>query len=171
MLLSDYVTGVYIPARIELAKQYRKKLEAVAGMFSSFLGRPAGLADFTQQNVCNYLTQYRRQWSARSTNNQRQVLLSVWQDAADSTRHAALLSELPNRRRIRKLKEDAEPPRCFRKRHLRALVAHIRTLPGMVGDVPAALWWLSLVVGHPLDLVADRRHAGREVQRLRRRRI
>ena len=55
MLLSTFVSQVYVPARIEIAAQYEKKLYSVAAKFSTFLGRPAKLFDLTDQNVCNYI--------------------------------------------------------------------------------------------------------------------
>jgi len=144
MLLTDYIQIVYVPARIDLCLQYRKKLDSVTSKFSEWLRRAAVLADLTEQNIGGYLTFYRQSWSARSTNNQRQVLFSLWQDAADSSKYAPLLAEHPNPRRVRKLAEERDPPQAWRKREIRQLIAYCKELPGLVGDVPASLWWLSL---------------------------
>jgi hypothetical protein len=144
MLVTTFIRECYLPARVEICDQYARKLYSVVGKFSAFLGHDAALPDFTEQNVGNYLTHYRKSWSARSTNNQRQVLLSLWIDAADNPKLAALISEQPRPKKIRKLQEDTEPPRCWRKYQIRQLVAHVQTLPGMVGNVPASIWWLSV---------------------------
>ncbi len=146
MLLPTFIGTVYVPARIELAEQYEKKLYSVARRFSRFLGQPAELRDLTVVNVCAYLADYRKSWSARSTNNQRQILFSLWQDAADRAELLPLLTELPQPRRVKKLKEETDPPRCWREGQIRILVAHLATLDGTVCDIVASDWWLSLVL-------------------------
>jgi hypothetical protein len=146
MLLSAFIRNSYVPARVEIAIQYEKKLYSVARKFSEFLGHDASLADFTEANVAGYLTFYRKSWSPRATNNQRQVLFSLWQDASDRTELLPLLKELPKPRRIKKLKEEKDPPRCWRKAQMRDLVAYIETLDGEICGIPASLWWLSLVL-------------------------
>jgi hypothetical protein len=146
MLVAAFIRDYYIPPRIEICDQYAKKLYSVVGKFAAFLGHDATLSDFTEQSVGNYLTHYRKSWSARSTNNQRQVLLSLWIDAADNPKLAAMIVEHPRPKKIRKLKEDTEPPRCWRKSQIKQLVAYVQTLDGMVGDVSASIWWLSLIL-------------------------
>ena len=139
MLLSAYLRTIYVPARIELARQYEAKLYSVAGKFSSFLGRPAVLADLTEQTVCAFLGDYRRRWSARATNNQRQILLSIGEDAGER-----LLIAAPRRRGIRKLPEEVDPSEAWTAAHVGLLMVEASKSRGMVGAVPAADWWLSL---------------------------
>jgi hypothetical protein len=146
MLLLDYITTVYVPSRIALAPQYQKKLFSVAAMFSTWLGRPAGLKDLTQANVCGFLCEYRTHWTARSTNNQRGALLSIWADAADNPQYAGCLSEPLNVRRIRKLPEELDPPEAWTEEQVCTLVAYTGSLLGNVGQIPAADWWTSLVL-------------------------
>lgn len=144
VLLSAYVQTIYVPSRIELARQYVAKLYSVAAKFSEFLGHPATLGDLTDRTVCDYLTAYRQRWSSRATNNQRQVLLSLWQDAADRPEFLPLLSTAPNPRRIRKLPEERDPPTAWTFSQVVSLMDQAACLSGWVGDVPAGDWWLSL---------------------------
>ena len=144
MLLSAYIHTIYVPFRIEIAQQYEKKLYSVAGKFSDFLGRRAAIGDFTIQNVCDYLAAYRKSWSARATNNQRQILLSLWQDAADRVEFVPLLSAMPDRRKIRKLPEELDPPEAWDEKQIADLMDECQNLRSYVGDVLARDWWLSL---------------------------
>ncbi len=146
MLLPTFIRSVYVPARIKLAREYERNLYSVARRFSGFLGRPAELRDLTVVNVCAYLANYRKAWSARSTNNQRATLISFWLDVADRAELIPLLAELPQPRRIKKLKEDREPPRCWREKQIRKLIAYLATLDGTICDITASDWWLSLVL-------------------------
>jgi hypothetical protein len=146
MLLSTFIRTIYVPSRVEIDGQYEKKLYSVTRKFSAFLLHEAALADFTESNVANYLTFYRKSWSARSTNNQRQILFSLWQEAADRTELSQFFLEQPRRRRIKKLKEEIDPPRCWRKAQMRRLVAYLQTLDGEICGIPASIWWLSLVL-------------------------
>jgi hypothetical protein len=144
MLATAYIRTIYVPARIEIAAQYEAKLYSVAAKFSEFLRRPARLADLTTQNICDYLTAYRKSWSARATNNQRQILLSIWQDAADRPEFIPMLSATPDRKKIRKLPEEIDPPEAWNEGQAADLMGECREMRGRVGDVPACDWWLSL---------------------------
>jgi hypothetical protein len=139
MLLAAYIQTVYVPARIELAGQYVAMLYAVTGRFSLFLRRAARLGDLSEQTICEFLADYRRRSSSRSTNNQRQILLSLWEDAADR-----LLLTRPVRRRIRKLPEEVDPPEAWDEGQVTDLMREAGNQRGMVGRIVAAGWWLSL---------------------------
>ncbi len=144
MRIDSLIRNVYVPSRIALSGQYVKLLYRVANGFSEHLGHPARLCDLTEQNICRYLSAYRRLWSARATNNQRQVLLSLYQDAADRMKLQSLLPPEPNRRRIRKLPEEVDPPTAWTELQVADLFRYCQSLHGRVGDVPACDWWLSL---------------------------
>ena len=146
MLLTTFIGTIYVPARIELAEQYEKKLYSVARRFSRFLGHPAELRDLTIANVCAYLADYRRSWAARSTNNQRQILLSLWQDAADRAELLPFLSALPDHKKIRKLPEELDPPEAWDSSQINDLMERAGEQTGMMCDVPANDWWLSLLL-------------------------
>lgn len=139
MLLSAYIQTIYVPARIELAAVYVGNIYSTVARFSRFLGHAAQLVDFSEQSLCGFLADYRRHWTARATNNQRQILLSVWEDAADR-----LVMARPVRRRIRKLPEELDPPEAWTAAQVADLMAEAQCQPGMVGRVVAADWWLSL---------------------------
>jgi len=139
MLLSAYIQTIYVPARIELAGQYVAMLYSVVGRFSTFLRHPARLADLSDQTVAEFLTEYRHRFSARATNNQRQILLSLWEDAAER-----MMLTAPRRRRIRKLPEEVDPPEAWTAAQAAALMAEASGQRGVVGRIQAADWWLSL---------------------------
>ena len=146
MLLSAYVQTAYLPSRIEVSTQYAKKLASVVGKFSVYLGRQASLADLTELQVCGYLSSYRKLWSARSTNNQRQVLLTLWQDAWDSRNFCQLLAEPPRPKRIRRLPEEVDPPEAWTAEEIRQLICQASLVSGTVCGIAAGDWWASLLL-------------------------
>jgi len=96
MLISAFIRTIYIPARIEIAEQYEKKLYSVAAMFSAFIGHPAKLSDFSDQKICDFLTSYRKSWTARATNNQR----PQWYALPESCREVIERTQPGNRKLI-----------------------------------------------------------------------
>jgi hypothetical protein len=144
MLITTFVSTVYVPSRIRLSPAYVVNINSAANRLSSFLKKESRLLDLTTPNVSAYLTHYGQRWSARSTNNQRQILLSLWTDAADRPELVGLLSELPQPRKIKKLPEEFDPPTAWNVIQVADLFRHCLTLTGCVGDVPARDWWLSL---------------------------
>ena len=144
MKTSAFVQTVFVPSRVEISAVYEGNIYSVVRKFSEFLGHPSVLGDFTTKNVANYLTKYRKSWTARSTNNQRQILFTLWQDAADRTELLPLLKELPNRKKVRKLPEELDPPEAWNDDQVNLLMLETASQTGMICGVPAKLWWLSL---------------------------
>lgn len=106
MLLSTLMRDAYLPSRIELAFGYVEALEITIRKFSHFLGREATVADFSESTIAAFLMDYRKSWSARSTNNRRSHLITLWTAAFD----AGHTDRMPLTRRLRKLKTNPDRP-------------------------------------------------------------
>lgn len=137
MLLGDFL-AIYVRSRIELTPKYVAAMAAVVRDFGLHLGRPATTAGLTDATVCDYLRAYRQRWSPRSTNDRRQILLTLWRAAWEE----GLLETLP--RRVRKLPEEHDPPRAWTLSEAERLFSELASQSGMIADVPAGPWWLSL---------------------------
>ena len=140
MLLTTLLRKEYLPSRIEICKGYSEALETTLRKYSAHLGYPATVSDFTEQNILAYLMAYRAEWSARSTNNQRANLITLWMAAFD----AGLVDRMPVTRRIRKLKIGRDPPLAWKVDDIGDLLRYCETLSGEFCGIEAALWWRAL---------------------------
>jgi len=140
MLLSDFVNTLYLPSRVEVSEGYAEVLNICVRKFSAHLGRDAKLSDLTEQAICDYLSAYRKKWSARSTNNQRTTLVTFALAAWDY----GLLPAAPRTRRIRKLKTNTDPPVAWTVEQVGQLFAHVGQLKGDVAGIRAGFWWGAL---------------------------
>lgn len=140
MRLYDFVTERYLPSRIAVSANWAKNLYSTAARFSRSLGRPANLADLTTHNISVYLAAYAKRWSARSTNNQRQILLMLWESAY----RERLLRRAPEPELIRTLPVSHDPPEAWTFSQVQRLLTEADKQRGMIGEVPASLWWKSL---------------------------
>ena len=142
MELCWFVEMVYLPSRIEVCDQYAAFLARAVEGLSAHLGRPATLDDLTEINVCAHLSAYRRQWSARATNNRRQALLTLWLAAWED----GLLPAPPRLKRIRRLPEEIDPPEAWTADQTSALMFEAAHQHGTVCGIQAGDWWLSLLL-------------------------
>jgi integrase len=140
--LAAFLATVYLPSRIEVSADYAQNLAAVVARFSAHMGRPAKLADLTEQNVAGYLSAYRQKWSATSTNNQRRMLLTLWAVAFDHM----LLPNGPRARLIRRLPEEHDPPEAWDAEQIGRLFATVTELRGNVGTIARSAWWTTLLL-------------------------
>ena len=140
MRVSQFVQSVYLPSRVAVSATYATDLATTTRKWSDYLGREAGLNDFSEPVVSGFLTNYRKKWSARSTNDKRAILLRLWQSAYDHD----LVDRPPRLRLIRRLPEDHDPPKAWNVDQVAALLRYAYALDGMVGEIRAAEWWPSL---------------------------
>jgi hypothetical protein len=140
MLLASLLREIYLPSRIEVCRGYAEAMNTTVKTFSAQLGHPATLNDFTEPSISAYLVAYRVNWSARSTNNQRANLVTLWLSAFD----AGLVEKMPRTRHIRKLKTNPDPPLAWTRDNITMLLQFCKTLDGDLCGVPATQWWRAL---------------------------
>jgi len=141
MTLSAFLATIYVPSRIELSAGYAANLAAVVKRLSGHLGRPARMADLNAAAIAGYLCEYRRQWSAVATNDNRRMLLTLWRAAWDRM----MVAEPPRPGSIRRLPEEWEVPEAWNVVEIAAILEAAAERSGDVGGVPASLWWQSLL--------------------------
>lgn len=138
--LMNFLLEGYLPSRVEVSSGYAENLRVTVGQFSRWLDRDAVIADLTEERISAFLGNYRGIRSARSTNNKRSHLLTLWMGAFD----AGIIKRLPVTRRIRKLRAAVEPPTAWSIDNVGALLSYAGKVSGNVADVPSRLWWPAL---------------------------
>lgn len=140
MLVSAFIRTIYVPTRISLSRRYVAAISEAANSWGLFIGRPAVLEDFSELAIASFLCSLAEKQPATSVNSYRRRLLSVWEGAYD----AKMVTNRPDRRRIRTLPEELDPPEAWNESQVVNLMGWCRDLDGYVGDVLACDWWLSL---------------------------
>jgi hypothetical protein len=124
--LAAFVQTAYLPIRVGVSDTYAKNLTATALRFSRWLGHPASLENLTTQAIGGYLTDYSHKWSARSTNDQRQILLMIWKAAY----RQGLVHSQPQPDLIREVPEELDPPQAWTEEQVPLLMARAAEEPG-----------------------------------------
>ena len=141
MLLAAFAKEVYLPSRISVSAEYANDLLAVCRRFSESLGHEATIEGMTEVAISAYLVAYRKSHTARSTNNQRQMLLMLWSAAYDH----GLVDRPPRQRLIRILPLDHQPPQAWTIEHVAILLRHCDGLTGEVCGIPEHLYASALL--------------------------
>lgn len=107
--------------------------------FERTLGRPANLADLTNENVMRHMDRVLALGRSKATaNKDREQLLVIWRHAA----RAKLVKNWPD---VPKAIEPVRTPEAWLAEDLEALLAAARRQPGTIGRAPAALFWEALI--------------------------
>lgn len=140
MLVSAFVSTIYATTRISLSHRYIASLREVASSWGLFLGRAAKIKDFDELAISAFLSSLAKDRPATSVNSYRRRLLSIWDGAYDNN----MIGRRPDRRRVRTLPEELDPPVAWTKSQVADLMGECREIRGYVGNVLACDWWLSL---------------------------
>lgn len=107
--------------------------------FSKFLCRPPRLSDLTDETVNRHLCHFRELPRSPSTvNKERSNLTALWRFACRK-RFLDVWPDVP---------KDIQPetvPVAWLPHELDKLFCQARKMPGWVGSIPAASWWLALL--------------------------
>lgn len=137
-LLALY-SELYEPLKLRAASPNTRRLYGCTlSSFARFLGRPATLADLSDQTVSAYLLALHRQrLSPYTVAKQRWQLLALWRWAVQKgyVTNWPDVSPEPLPERI---------PQAWSRADLARLFAAIRQAPGSIAGVPAADWWETL---------------------------
>ncbi len=117
----------------------RLYLNALAN-FCQFLGRPAMLADLTDDNVTECMAWVVGRGRQPATANKvRTHLVSLWNFAAKKGK----VKQFPT---VDKIPAPQRVPRAWLQEELERLFIAATNTPGKVGNVPAAEWWTALLI-------------------------
>jgi len=116
--------------------QYRINLRH----FDKFLGRPATIADLTDDTVADLLAwQVQNGRSPYTANKLRNHILALWRFLA----RKRLVEEFPD---VERLKEPEIVPEAWSARQLARLFKAAQSQPGDFAGVPAGRWWHALLL-------------------------
>lgn len=140
MLLIDLFELQYKPLRLRGRSPNTSRLyRCTISSFRKWLRYEPTLADFTDITLARFLEHRASYRSPYTAEKERTQLLCLWRFAADrrliDTRPEVPAAPLPDR-----------IPEAWTVEQLRSLVAAARATRGNVGDVPAGIWFTSLIL-------------------------
>ena len=142
LTLTDFLEKVYLPSRISVLHNYEYALRGAVTMLSAFLGRDIALHDLKEYDVAAFLGAAKQSRSATTVNDYRSSLLTLWRAAYDND----MTKRPPRVGLVRKLRAEVDPPVAWTVEDCNRLFSTAANWPGMVGDIPAGQWWLSLLL-------------------------
>ncbi len=141
MLVREFFESIY---RI---KQLRSKSPNTVRLyrytvrnFEKTVGFSATLDDFTDDNVAMVMqSMLDRGCSPYTANKERSQLLALW-------RYACKLGLLTRWPTVAPEREPERVPQAWMADDVHTLLAHVETLTGSVGNVPASYWWRAILL-------------------------
>lgn len=140
MNIRDYLRR-YLAERPGLSPAYCRLMEATTRRLCRWTGRSLELEEIDRALLADWLRSLMESGLRPATVNNKATSIYTLLGAAYDE---GLLDRPP--RRVRRLPENLAPPEAWTVEEVGRLLGHLQTLPDMVGDVPAADWWFSLVV-------------------------
>lgn len=138
MLIKTFFVECYAPRRLRGKSQNSIRLYQLCILrFSETLGRQPELSDLNNDNLLKHLSR-RSQVSAATRNKELSQLCALWRLAVQLELH----SGWPN---IQAEHEPEPEPRAWLADDVMKLMAACQRAEGMIGTVPANLYWLSLI--------------------------
>jgi integrase len=136
--VGEYFTG----RESSLSSHYQGNLRRVMRQFEEWAGAPVMLADLDERVVNEFLAHYGRDHSPTSVNNARRMILTLWGHAYDYD----LVPRQPKRRRIVRFREEERIPEAWTLEECNKIFSVCASLEGVVCDIRACDWWLSLTL-------------------------
>jgi site-specific recombinase XerD len=140
MTLSQFFDEYYRPLKLRGRSANTVRLYAnTLKQYEKFLGRQATIeADLNDLQVSRYLEHRSRSRSPFTAEKERNQLCALWRCAADrrmtEMRPCIPVTLIPFR-----------VPTAWSIDQLKTLIATAKVTPGMIGDVPARIWWTALI--------------------------
>ena len=141
MLVSEFFEDFYRPLRLR-GRSPRTVLlyHNTIKQYEKWLGRRAVLEDdLNDLQVSRYLEHRATIRSPLTSEKERSQLCALWRCASDRRLIDLRPTVLPTIR-------TARVPTCWTEEQLRSLVAAAKATPGLIGDVPARIWWPALIL-------------------------
>jgi integrase len=115
------------------AKQYQVQFTH----YGRWLGREPTLDDLNDELLAAFLDHHANGRSAPTANKAYWCIVAIWRRASD-------LGMVLTRPTVQPLPEPDEIPFAWLVEELQAILRTCGVVPGMIGGVPARLWWLGL---------------------------
>lgn len=140
MTLNQFFDDFYRPLKLRGRSVNTVRLYAnTITQYGKFLGRaPTVEQDLNDLQVSRYLEHRSRQRSPHTSEKERNQLCALWRCACDrrllELRPCIPVTPIPFR-----------IPTAWSIEQLKTLLDTAKVMPGMVGDVPARIWWTALI--------------------------
>lgn len=141
MMLFKFLRTVYIPSRSDLSASGIYQFEVAIRRFQAWTGHPIGIAELTDEMLCNFLAA--RQQAGRSAatiNSNRSKLLSLWNCAWRKRLHPEQPRDVPRRR------EPQRTPQAWTDEEVSRLVDYTFRLNGTIDGLQRRYYWSSLIL-------------------------
>ena len=140
-LLSEFYHAMFVPMRLAgKSESTKKKYRIAIGHLERFLSRPPLVEDLQDDTIISCLAVLQdRALSPATTNGYRGKFICL----AD---YAFRKGVIPETLDIPKRKELRRQPNTLSELQMTALVAAAKTTPGMIGALPASLFWPALIL-------------------------
>jgi integrase len=138
MLLRDYLDAIYFPCRlVGRSDKTRKSLLNSAKLFDQSMLGDSLITDLTSVNIGKHLERLLKTGRKKSTvAKERGALLTI-------ARHAAKQG-IVKEPEVASIRVPGRIPRAYTMDELAAIFQVCRSWPGVMGGVPACLWWESI---------------------------
>ncbi|KKN09844.1 hypothetical protein LCGC14_1042470 [marine sediment metagenome] len=133
--LLSFCTDCYLPTRLGMAKTSAAQLQIAARLYE------VSLSALDELELARRLATYSKDHSPSTVNSKRRAILTLWSAAAE-----AGLCRPPNRKRIPRAREMRRIPWAWTTTELERLISVCRSVRGTLGDIPAGIWWPSIVL-------------------------
>lgn len=140
--LSEFLTKVYVPSRLELSDGAVKQIAVALRQFEAWAGRPLEVFDFSEDLVRRFLSDFRRTHAGATTNSRRRDLLAVWQCAYDED----YIDRPPRRGKIRRAKEQPTIPEAWTPAQVASILESSQEDRTPIGGISAPAWLRSLLL-------------------------
>lgn len=141
LTVSDLFDRFYLPLRLAARSPATiADMRSFCHTWDHTVG-PVPLSQITEEIVCGYLASITKRRSPATANKHRGYLLAMLRLASKKK-----LAAFDWTGDVRKLPEPRRVPRAYSLREIERLLCAARDLPGTLGDCPASLWMIALLL-------------------------
>ena len=138
--LMEFLHSVYVPSKLDLGSGQIEQLEVSIRKLDAFASRPK-ISDLSEEMICKFLRDCLGHGLAPATvNSKRAQILALWRCAWKKKLHPEQPRDIPRCREPRRI------PRAWTAEEIQLLVNHAATLSGVIGKLPRAWWWSTLIL-------------------------
>ncbi len=138
--LEQFLHKTYVPAHLGICAETVRQMEISVRLLDRWAGHQVQVFELSDQLLRSFLSDYLSRVSAATVNAKRRQLLALWRAAADD----GLVDRRPGK--VARAPENLAEPEAWTMDQVTAILGVAKERPGMIGDMPAGQWWLSLLL-------------------------
>lgn len=140
--LDAFLREVYVPSRVELRASSVEQVGISIRALEQWAGRTLTLADLSEDLLRRFLTDYRKDHSAATTNSKRCQILALWECAFDEE----ILDRPPRRRKVRRCRNTAPVPEAWTPEEVGLVISSACQDTTPISGIEAPIWWRSYLL-------------------------